>query len=227
LVDGHIRYEVLKQLGETLASCLISTDDEAFTYNKHVNRIAVIQENKMILRAIERGVPRERIAKALSLDARSLQERMSLLSGICPEAAEILKDKYVPLKSFRSLKMMVPLRQIEAAELMVAMNKYSVNYAEALLAATPQSQLVDKKQKVVKGVSAEQVALMERESAKLNREFKNCEQTYAADHFDLVLAKSYLDRLLDNARVVQYLSQHQPELLAEFRKITNADATAV
>ena len=32
---------------------------------------------------------------------------------------------------------MVPLRQIEAAELMVAMNKYTIGYAKSLLAATP------------------------------------------------------------------------------------------
>jgi len=38
---------------------------------------------------------------------------------------------------------MVPLRQKEAAELMIAMNKYAVPYAGSLLAATPQSQLVD------------------------------------------------------------------------------------
>ena len=224
LLDGHIRFELLKQLGETTASCLISTDDEAFTYNKHVNRIAAIQENKMILRAIQRGVPRERIAKALDLDAKTLQEKMSLLSGICPEAAEILKDKHMPVKSFRSLRMMLPLRQIEVAELMVAMNKYSVAYARTLLAATPTSQLVEKrKPKVIKGVSAEQVALMEGESANLDREFKNCELTYGVDHLDLVLAKGYLDRLLDNIRIVQYLSRHQPDILAQFRKITNAE----
>jgi ParB-like chromosome segregation protein Spo0J len=31
LLDGHIRLEVLKQIGETHARCLISTDDETYT----------------------------------------------------------------------------------------------------------------------------------------------------------------------------------------------------
>ena len=35
------------------------------------------------------------------------------------------------------------MRQIEAAQLMVAMNKYSITYAKSLLGATPQSQLID------------------------------------------------------------------------------------
>ena len=51
--------------------CLVSTDDEAFTYNKRVNRIAIIQEHRMILKAIERGVPEERIAKALNIDVKA------------------------------------------------------------------------------------------------------------------------------------------------------------
>jgi hypothetical protein len=34
----------------------VSTDDEAFTYNKRISRIAPIQEHRMILKAIERGV---------------------------------------------------------------------------------------------------------------------------------------------------------------------------
>jgi ParB-like chromosome segregation protein Spo0J len=33
LLDGHIRIEVLRDLGQTEVECLISTDDEAFTDN--------------------------------------------------------------------------------------------------------------------------------------------------------------------------------------------------
>ena len=46
-------------MGETEVVCLVSTDDEAFTYNKRVNRLAIIQEHKMILKAIERGASEE------------------------------------------------------------------------------------------------------------------------------------------------------------------------
>lgn len=34
LLDGHLRLEALKSLGATEALCLISTDDEGFTYNR-------------------------------------------------------------------------------------------------------------------------------------------------------------------------------------------------
>jgi|SRR5215469_13413991 len=126
LLDGHLRIEVLKERGETDVVCLISTDDEAFTYNKRVNRIAIVQEHQMILKAIERGVSEERIAKSLNVDVASIRRKRRLLNGICPEAAELLKDKHVAIPSFSELKKLAPLRQIEAAELMVAMNKYTI-----------------------------------------------------------------------------------------------------
>ena len=227
LLDGHLRIDVLKDMGQTDVTCLVSTDDEAFTYNKRVNRLAMIQEHKMILKAIERGVPEERIAKALNVDVQSIVRKRRLLEGICPEVAEILKDKHIAINTFTELKKMVPLRQIEAAELMVAMNKYTISYAKSLLAATPQSQLVEvDKPKHVKGLSDEQVAIMERESVSLGREFRIAEKSYGADHLDLVLANGYLGKLLGNARVVRYLAQHHHDILTEFQKLAEIETVA-
>ncbi len=84
LLDGHLRIEVLKDMGETEVVCLISTDDEAFTYNKRVNRIAIIQEHRMILKAIERGVSEERIAKVLNVDVASIKRKRRLWTEYAP-----------------------------------------------------------------------------------------------------------------------------------------------
>jgi ParB-like chromosome segregation protein Spo0J len=53
LLDGHVRLQILKDFGALDTMCLIATDDEAFTYNKRISRLATIQEHKMILKAIE------------------------------------------------------------------------------------------------------------------------------------------------------------------------------
>ena len=227
LLDGHLRIDVLKDMGETDVTCLVSTDDEAFTYNKRVNRLAIIQEHRMILKAVQRGVPEDRIARALNVDVQSIVRKRRLLEGICSEVAEILKDKHIAVETFTELRKMLPLRQIEAAELMVAMNKYTVSYAKSLLAATPQSQLVEAdKPKHVRGLSDEQVALMERESVNLEREFRIAEKSYGTDHLDLVLTNGYLGKLLGNARVVRYLAQHNRDILAEFQKLAEIETVA-
>ena len=76
---------------------------------------------------------------------------------------------------------------------MVAMNKFTASYAQSLLAATPQTQLVEpSKPKRIKGLTEKQMLLMQRESANLDRQFKLVEQTYGNDHLDLVLVNGYV-----------------------------------
>ena len=113
------------------------------------------------------------------------------------------------------------MRQIEVAELLIAMDNYSVSYSKALLAATPQDQLIDsEKPKSFKGISAEKIAQMESEMAKLQREMKLIEDSYGPDHLSLVLARGYLVSLLENEGVSRYLAQNHNEILSEFRRIS-------
>jgi ParB-like chromosome segregation protein Spo0J len=83
LLDGHLRIEALKDLGQTEVECLISTDDEAFTYNKRISRLSPVQEQRMIAKAIERNVPKEKIAKALDINVGSISRKVRLPDGIC------------------------------------------------------------------------------------------------------------------------------------------------
>ena len=92
LIDGHARIEVLKSLGETSVVCLIATDDEAFTYNKRLCRLATIQEHKMILKLAEHGMSEQSIVELMRVDVSTLRTKLRLLDGISPEVAELLKD---------------------------------------------------------------------------------------------------------------------------------------
>src|SRR5580704_4230873 len=200
LVDGHLRHAALLDLGTREAPCLIADDDEAFTYNKRVNRLATIQEHYMIVKAIERGVSEEKLAKALHVDIKRIKTKRSLLDGVCPEVAEMLKDKSVDAAVFALLRKMKPLRQIEAVELMSAMNNFTARYAQALLAATRREDLAqpDRPKKI--GLSAEQMARMEREMDGLQREFKAVSASYGDTVLNLVVAASYLSSLIGNSR---------------------------
>ena len=226
MLDGHLRVDVLAEQGASEVVCLIATEDEAYTYNRRISRIAIIQEHKMILGAISRGVPEERLARALNVNIASIRQKRTLLTGICPEAVELLKDKHVPIKSFKDLRKLKPLRQIEAAEMMVAMNQYSSGYIQSIVAATPHDQLVDGAAKPFKGLTNDQIDMMTEESARLDREFRLIEQDYGADHLDLVLASAYVSNLLDNARVVRHLAQFHANLLQEFQKIAELQKAA-
>lgn len=220
LLDGHTRLLALTQLGFEKIPCLVATDDESYTYNNRINRLSSIQEHVMIRRAVERGVTPDRLAKALNVDISQIQKKMNLLEGICPEAVELLRDQTFSVGLGAVLRKLKPTRQIECVELMVSANNITVSYAQALVAATPGNMLVNgAKPKKMTGVSADQMAKMEREMGNLQEQFKLAEQTYGQDVLNLVLAKGYLAKLMTNEAILRYLTRKHTDLLNEFDSI--------
>lgn len=223
LLDGHVRLVALRDLGHETAPCLLARDDEALTYNRSVNRIPPIQEHRMIARAIKNGVPVERIAAALSLDPRTVEDKKRLLNGICDEAAEVLKRARISKRALNFMKAVKPLRQIEMAELMVAADNYTSGYVQALVMGTPADQQV-KPPKETKRVRMDpaKIAKMEEEVQRVGREFVRLEETYGRDVLDLVLLRGYLHRLLENGKIVGYLAANHPDMLRELQTVAEA-----
>ena len=223
LLDGHLRLEALKELGAETALCLISTDDGGYTYNRQINRLSTIQEHCMIRRAIDRGVPAEKIAAALKIDVRRIHERHNLLEDIAPEVVMLLKDRHVSRGVFGVLRKMKPLRQIEAAEMMTSANLYTLPYAEMLLAATRSENLADsKKGKASSQISAEDILRMERELEKVSQDHKLAEETLGENMLSLVVAKGYVARLLPNKAIREYLERNFKELVSELNAVIEA-----
>jgi hypothetical protein len=177
----------------------------------------------MILKALDAGVPEERIAKALNISLTTVRHNRSMLNGICPEAVDLLKDKPVALQTFREFKKVKPIRQIEMAELMVAAGTYGGSYARALVVATPREHLAQpEKPKKVPGASAEEILRMEHEMRVVEKDFLLLDETYGHNVMDLTLARAYLKKLLDDGRAVRYLAQKHGDVLAEFQRVAEA-----
>lgn len=223
LLDGHMRVEALKEIGQDTVFCLLSTDDETYTYNNKVNQVTPIQEHFMILRAIERGVSEGRIANALKVDVGLIRQKRDLLQGICPEAVELLRDATAGAMTIRKLKKVKPSRQVEVAEMMLMVNNFSSVYCEALIAATPKELFADNRQanKNPK-ISSEDIARMEREMETLQRDLQAHEDNYGQNFLNLVVVRGYLSKLLDNGGVVRFLSNNHSELLTPFEQIVES-----
>ncbi len=73
---------MLRDLGRKETFCLVSTDDEGYTYNHKVNRLAPIQEHFMIMKAIEHGVSEERIARALEVDVARIRIKQNMIRAL-------------------------------------------------------------------------------------------------------------------------------------------------
>jgi len=227
LLDGHVRLMILKEIGVPAAKCLISADDEGFTYNHKVNRMSAIQEHFMILRAIKNGLSEERIARSLDVDVASIRQKRDLLDGICPEAVQLLRDRQATKNALRELRKVRPMRQIEIAELMCATKNYPVGYTQCLVAASSADLLTDAERgREARGLSPEDVSRMEHEMESLGREFKLIEESHGKNVLNLVLVVGYLRKILENARVLRYLTQRHPEILREFQRLVESRGLA-
>lgn len=228
LLDGHLRLEALKDLGAAEAVCLVSTDDEGFTYNRRINRLSPIQEHVMILKAIEKGLSPERIAQSLNVNVDRIRERQQLLNGIAPEVVEMLKNRMVSQGVFALLRKMKPMRQIVAAEMMISAGRFTASYARMLLATTRPDQLVEgRKPKPASGVTPEDIARMEREMEKLYQDYKLVEDTLGETILVLVVAKGFMTKLFNNAAIADYLDKHHADIAKELRRVIDAVASDI
>lgn len=223
ILDGHKRVSVLQDAGVKEVECVVATDDESYTYNVHVSRLAPIQANKMILKALDAGVPEPRLAEALNVSRATIRTSRSMLKDICPEALELLKDKPVAVAAFCLFKQVKPLRQIEMAELMNKVANYSKSYAAALVSATKPDLVAEQVNgKRPTRPKPEDLARMEIEMQSLEKDILLIDESYGRDVVNLTLARGYVKKLLENAKVVKYLAAKHADLLTEFQRVQEA-----
>jgi RepB plasmid partitioning protein. len=222
LLDGTLRYDVLRN--ENLAAearCLLATDDESYNYNKRVNYLPPIAEHAMILKALANGVTEERIAEALDVDVGAIRRKRDLLDGICKEVVELLKDKRVTADGFMYLRKMKPVRQIYAAEMMIASNNYSTRFVRGLLAVTKPDGLVNPDEVVKRQrlTAANHQSVVEQGSDALIEDIKMIQKSYSRDLLSLTVAVAYLAKMLQNAKIERHLQKHHPNVLQAIQEV--------
>ncbi|SMG39571.1 plasmid partitioning protein RepB C-terminal domain-containing protein [Paraburkholderia susongensis] len=221
ILDGRLRVEAVRRLNSTEVLCLVATDDEAYTYNKHISRLTSEQDARMIAKAIERGVPRERIALVLGVDINTVKRRAELLDGISREAATLLADKACPATTFNTLKRMKPLRQLQAVELMCGQGNFTSAFARAIVAATPPDQLEQNPgtRKKSETEMMTQLANLERELATLQATVAQTDERYGIEHLHLTVSAAYVATLVNNEHVSHWLNERHPDFAAQFETI--------
>lgn len=221
ILDGHLRVEALRDLSIEKTSCLISKDDEGFTYNKSVSRLSAVQEYRMIVHVHEDGVPAGVLAAALGISEQTIRDKFRLLDGICDEAINLLADKPAPRGMFAILKKMTAFRQIDVVQTMINLNNYSTKLALAMFHATPPDELVDDgRAKTPKG-NVEVLHRLERELAAVQADTKLIEESYGPANLQLTIIKTHIKGILENARVVRWLLKFHREYLEQLQLIAD------
>ncbi len=220
LLDGHLRLEALKILGRKEVNCILSIDDESYTYNKRVNHIPPVAQHFMMVEALKSGVAEERLAATLNVNIGAIRKRVQMLDGICGEVVEMLRDRKVSLELFPLLRKMKPIGQIATVELMVLRNDYSVAFAKTRLAISPPSLLSKiSKARQIKANADAADSLLNEDTDGLIQNLKAIEETYGTDVLTLTVACAYLERLFSEEKLKVYLERHHSGPLETLKTI--------
>ena len=118
-----------------------------------------------------------------------------------------------------ALRKMKPVRQTEVAQLMLASNRYSQTFAEALLTGTRADMLAEPERKLVKALSPNQKTALEHETDLLVHDLKSAEASYGTDVLELSVTCRYVSNLLANGKVRHYIEGRFPDILAELEAV--------
>ncbi|WP_457337170.1 plasmid partitioning protein RepB C-terminal domain-containing protein [Rhizobacter sp. P5_C2] len=224
VLDGLLRKAALTEVDLTRALCRVLTDCEGLSYNRQVNRLSAVQEHRLIIRAADGGASMETLSQALGISVESIRDRLRMLDGICPEAVQLLADKPATRGLFHALQRMKPSRQIDVAQTTIDLQNYSVKFSLVMLHATPAELLTeDAQSRRQVNTSTEARHHLQREMAAVQSNAKQLGGTYGPNCLQLVVVKSYILALLENAKIVGWLARNRGDFLRELQSIAEIE----
>jgi ParB-like partition proteins len=220
ILDGHLRYYALKELSIEKIDCIVSLDDERYTFGAQINYLNPIQRAKMITKAVKNGLSPERIAKALDLDPKKIITQMNIMEGLDDRVKELLKTTPVSSGVLNSLKKVREIRQIQIADAMVMNNNFSINYVRGMVLATPKSLFRETKNAQPKRyMHSGMLESMGYERSNVQVKVKEIMPIYNKNVFELTTIIAFLRKILNDPILVGYLSKHFSDIHNEFVKI--------
>ncbi|HFT4536648.1 TPA: plasmid partitioning protein RepB C-terminal domain-containing protein [Klebsiella pneumoniae] len=224
ILDGHLRVEVLKELGITTAHCLISPVEDTYSYNKRVSRLTIAQAQNMLLKAVESGVSVEKLCAVLGVTPDTLIGKLKISDGIAPEVMALLAEKNVPQTIFSVLKKLKFYKQIEMVNTMISINNFTRKFAMSMLHAVASEHLVAPKKDASRETDIRKnLERLEKEMASVQVETQHLQDEYAENNLRLVIIKNHIERLLANGQVLNWLYDNHQEYLSVLKQISGLD----
>ena len=221
ILDGHIRFYALRELGQKYVYCIISTDDERYTFDAQINGLSTFQRAGMIQKVVDNGVPLEHIAESLGFSVAKLKSELDSTRGIDKAAIDILKSANVSRAALQSLRKVKPLRQIEIAERMVSEGKFTGIFVSAMVMATPPNMLVNSALNLrSRPEDIVEMAGIETNTKNLMAKVKEAEEKYSTQIYELTIICGFLNKLFKNQKMDGYIQRKYPESYSRLKKIS-------
>lgn len=220
ILDGHLRIEALKDLATSHAHCLISPVEDTYSYNKRVNHLTILQEQRMLQKAVESGVSVDKLCAVLGLSPGIINTRLRISEGISKESLALLADKNVSQNVFDVLRKIKPHKQMDFVSTMVALNNFTKKFALSMLHALPAEHLVRKPDNAPEDKDmVKTLARLEKEMAALQVETQDIQNEFAENNLNLMVVRSHIAKLLSKNEIIHWLYDNKSEYLDVLKKV--------
>ena len=226
ILDGHIRFYALRELGQKYVYCIVSTDDERYTFDAQINGLSTFQRAGMIQRVVDSGVPLEHIAESLGFSVSKLKAELDVTRGIDKAAIDILKSANVPRATLQALRKVKPLRQIEIAERMVSEGKFTCIFVSGMVMATPPNMLVNPNSTSrSRPEDILEITSIETNSKNLMARVREAEEKYSTQIYELTIICGFLNKLFKNPKIDSYIQRNFSESYSRLKKISKLNGS--
>lgn len=224
ILDGYLRYTILKDLNVSSVPCLIIDQMDFFTPNKHVNNVSPLQERRMILKALEK-VDQEVIAQAFGVNSIRYRLNETILQSVHKNVAALYDEGRIFKTTVIALSHVSLERQLEILNLMIETNDYSAAFVKVQVLKTETFQRAKtRRRKNPWDVNDERRGSLARklEEAEKNHDFYT--GLYRQYSSDLLKMAVYVRSLVNEKKVRVYLAQAHPEELELFESLVAESA---
>lgn len=227
ILDGFLRMKACEELGVKSVPCLIYPDKEAYTYNKMVNKLSPVQENRMLRNAMQ-TIDKGTVLKTLGIARLECRLTHRVIKALHPDVIAAIEKGRLSRISGAEFVHVVLAQQKEILQEMEKTNEFSPRFLRTMIIRTP-----EELRSGWKGRAApwEQVRNQNKDIAKKLQEAKErsdfYKKTYHDYSMDLAKMNSFARQLITNEQVKMLLSIKHPDILERLQNIVFHDNQVV
>ena len=219
IVDGYLRYMILRELKVRMVPCQIQQNKEAYTYNKMVNNLSTVQQSRMLRQSLG-TLDKNTIEKTFGIKSLNYRLATTILKQLHPDVIKAVDKEIMTRRSAAELTNVNQERQQQILKEMNRTKDFSISFARALVIKTPPEMRSRNRKKKKPWIH---------ESEKTKQLVEKLEETEKRYNFytilyrqyttDLLILCTYTRTLITNEIIRSHLESNFPEILERFQMI--------
>lgn len=219
ILDGHIRYDVLLELGVEIVPCLILESKDLYTPNRQVQNLSAKHEVDQLRKALK-TIDEPTLAAAFGLTSLKSRLGTSFNKYLHPSVMAVMEEGRITRGIAKALSYVVPKRQVEILKLMEESGDRSVAFVRTQVLRTAAAMRVKKERgRTPWEHSAEKKRSLTTKLQEVEKHENFYNLVYKQYSVDLLKLAIYIRQILNRQPIQKFLQANHQETLSLFAEV--------